>query len=269
MKTGGTSFAEVLADNFTESERYPDPREKLTFFENVESYIHVPVFLKNVNKNSDSLRMVSAHLPYATRSLLQKKYVVLTVLRDPVERTISYLKHCRRYHIEHKDVALEAIYDDPWFRATFIQNYQTKIFSMTPEETLAEHRFDDGSPIMPSREEMGDGLSLSDELVAFRERAPGRFCMEFFAPSTGVIKIDEQRLQTAKNSLDEIEVVGITQEFDRFLIQLAQRYQWKIKSIPRMHVGESEDIPVDFRNRIARDNEFDLELFEYARLLSH
>jgi hypothetical protein len=30
-------------------------------------------------------------------------YAVRALLRDPVERTLSYLKHCRRYHTEHQN----------------------------------------------------------------------------------------------------------------------------------------------------------------------
>jgi hypothetical protein len=212
--------------------------------------------------------MVRGHVPYSVRSLLHDNYIAMTLLRDPIDRTLSYLKHCRRYHAEHHELALEEIYEDPWFHATFIQNYQTKIFSMSAQEALAENRFADGSPRVPPRRELGDGQNLSAELKLLRDCSPGRLSLECFAASTGVINVDQKRLTVAKENLSSVEVVGITEHYDRFLKQLINRYGWEIKSIPRRHVGEMEAISPEFRNRIACDNAFDIELYEYARTLS-
>jgi hypothetical protein len=65
----------------------------------------------------------------------------MTVLREPIERTISYLKHCRRYQEQHHGMALEAIYEDPWYFPTMMKDHQAKVFSITPEDdadTVAE-----------------------------------------------------------------------------------------------------------------------------------
>lgn len=267
MKTGGTSFADLLSNNFTDESRFPDTRKPVEFFEHMETYIHVPKFLECVTARQGQLQMIMGHVPYATRSLLKQQYTALIVLRDPIERTISFLKHCRKYNIEHENIALEEIYEDSWFKATFMQNYQTKMLSMSAAETLAESRYTDGSPVMPPRAEMGDMSQLSKELIEFRDRAPGRFCMEFFAPSSGVIEIDGSRLELAKKNLNEIEVVGVTETYDRFLAKLAQEYDWTITSEPRKHVGVIENIAADFRSRIASDNAYDIELYEYAKSL--
>jgi hypothetical protein len=265
MKTGGTSFTEILDLNFDEDERHPNPGVAQSFFEGMESYMHIPKLVSNVNASNGKIRMVSAHVPYAVRSLFNGDYETLTVLREPVDRTISYLKHCRRYHIEHKSLTLEDIYADAWFQASFIQNYQTKIFSMTAEECLSEDRFIDGSPILPPRHEMGDAQDLSAELNAFKEKSPGRFCLEFYAASTGVIKADEKRLAVAKRNLDTINIVGVTEHYDRFVSQLNSRYNWETVPIPHRHLGESDLISPEFRNRIARDNTLDIKLYEYAK----
>lgn len=268
MKTGGTSFAQVMSENFEEINRYPYSAEGLGFFEQMESYIHVPTFVENVNANRENLRMISAHVPFATREYLQETYRTLTLLRDPVERTISYLKHCRRYHIEHQPMTLEEIYADGWFHATFMQNYQTKIFSMTAQEAITDTRLKDHHPTMPPRNQINIKNGLSGDIAELSKVAPGRFCMEFFAPSTGVISVDEQRLSAAKDSLDQIDVVGVTSQFDRFLSQLAQQHGWRIRSFPRQHVGEDESISAELRKQIAADNQYDLALFEYAQSIA-
>jgi hypothetical protein len=270
MKTGGTSFAEHLRANFTSEQRYPDAciTSDTGFFDRVEAYLHVPKLVANVNALDEQLRIVLGHVPYAVRSLLAKDYVAMTLLRDPVDRTLSYLKHCRRYHIEHMELTLEQIYEDAWFHASFISNYQTKIFSMSAHEALAENRFLPGINKLPPRRELGDGQSLSSEILMLRDIAPGRFSVEMFAASTGVISIDESRLAIAKENLFSVDVVGVTEHYDRFLQQLADRYGWQIKAIPHRHVGEMDAISPEFRNRIAIDNAFDIELYEYAKELS-
>ena len=270
MKTGGTSFSEVLSANFTTEQRYPEAyiNADTEFFDRVEAYLHVPRFVADVNALKDQLRIVLGHVPYAVRSLLENDYITLTLLRDPIERTISYLKHCRRYHIEHMEQPLEKIYEDPWFHGSFIGDYQTKIFSMSAREAMAEERFLPSSTALPKKQDLGDAQSFSLEIKMLQKAAPGRFSLEWVAASTGVINVDESRLAIAKENLSAIEVVGVTTHYDRFLSKLVERYGWEITSEPHRHVGEDEAISTAFRNRIADDNTFDMQLYDYARSLS-
>ena len=270
MKTGGTSFSEVLNANFTSDQRYPDAyiTASTGFFDRIEAYLHVPKFIADINALKDQLQIVLGHVPYAVRSLLEQNYIALTVLRDPVERTISYLKHCRQYHIEHMEQPLEKIYEDPWFHGSFIQDYQTKIFSMSPQEALSEERFLPSSTPLPPRRELRDVQSLSPEVKTLQTTAPGRFSLEWVAASTGVISVDEGRLAIAKQNLSEIEVVGVTADYGHFLQKLVERYGWVITSEPHRHVGTEEAISTEFRKRIAVDNAFDMELYDFAKSLS-
>jgi len=270
MKTGGTSFADIIAANFTIGERYPDRSlaPDADIFHRIEAYLFVPGLVTNVNKLEGRLRMVRGHIPYAVRSLLYDTYIAMTLLRDPIDRTLSYLKHCRRYHTEHHELMLEQIYEDPWFHASFIRNYQTKIFSMSAKEALAENRFVTDTARLPPRHELGNGQSLPADVKLLRDHSPGRFSLECFAASTGVIQVDEKRLAEAKKNLSAVEVVGVTEHYDRFLQQLVDRYGWKIKSIPHRHAGEPDAISPEFRKRIASDNIFDVELYEHAKSLS-
>jgi len=270
MKTGGTSIADIISANFRASERYPDVciTPSSNIFARIEAYSFVPGLVSNVNSLHGTLRMVRGHVPYAVRNLLTDKYVAMTLLRDPIERTLSYLMHCKRYHIEHQGLALEQIYEDPWFHGTFIQNYQTKIFSMSAQESLAEERYLPGPAKVPPRRELGDGLNLSSDVEALKRSAPGRFSMECFAASTGVIEIDEQRLRIARENLAAVEVVGVTEHYDRFLKQLVERYGWQVKSIPHRHAGEKESLSPAFQRRIAADNVFDMEFYEYAKSIA-
>jgi len=270
MKTGGTSFVDIIGANFGARQRYPDVciESDSDLFRRVEAYLFVPRLVEEVNSLGGRLRMVRGHVPYAVRSLLKDSYIALTLLREPVERTLSYLKHCRRYHVEHLGKDLEEIYEDAWFNATFIRDYQTKIFSMSPQEALAENRLVDEPPALPPRHAIMDENGFVADFELLKKRAPARVSLETFATSTGVIQVDEKRLATAKANLSAVEVVGVTEHYDRFLDRLADEYGWKIKTIPHRHSGEDDTISSEFRARIARDNAFDMELYDHARSLA-
>jgi Sulfotransferase family len=66
-------------------------------------------------------------------------FTTLTILRDPVDRVVSYLKHAKRYHDQHQDLSLEEIYDDAFYFTTVMQNHQAKIFSMTADDRLESY----------------------------------------------------------------------------------------------------------------------------------
>lgn len=270
MKAGGTSFTDVINENFAPDERYPNAYlgDETNLFRKMEAYLYAPGIIDAVNSAPERYRIVCGHVPYALRSLLAAQYVAITVLRDPVARTISYLKHCRRYHNEHMGLSLEEIYEDDWFHTSFINNYQTKLFSMTPGETLAEVRYGDYEPALPPRRELGNGENLTPELIALGERGGGRFSMECFAASTGVIELDDARFETARENLRATDVVGVTEDYGRFLSALATRYGWKVDNMPHRHAGEDGNVSAAFRQRIAQDNAMDAELHAYARSLA-
>lgn len=270
MKTGGTSFADIIATNFRAHERYPDAciTPDAHIFTRIEAYLFVPGIVSSVNALRGQLRVVSGHVPYGVRSLLNDSFVAMTVLRDPIERTLSYLTHCQRYHIEHQNLALEQIYEDRWFHSTFIQNYQTKLFSMSAHESLAEDRYLPGAIRLPPRYELGNGQNLSEEVERLRRQAPGRVSLECFAASTGVINVDERRLQIAKDNLVAVDVVGVTERYDRFLKQLVDRHGWRINSMPHRHAGDRQYVSKEFQQRIALDNAFDIELYEFAKTIA-
>lgn len=82
------------------------------------------------------IRVYAGHYPFMVTDLILTD-VTMTVLRDPVERTISFLRHCKRYDPAKRPLSLEEIYDGPWDFPLLIRNYQAKLFAM---------RLDDAAP---------------------------------------------------------------------------------------------------------------------------
>ncbi|GAB5445129.1 sulfotransferase family 2 domain-containing protein [Gymnodinialimonas sp.] len=266
MKTGGTSFADIIQRNFARKERYPDAvlPPGAIMADSMEAYIHVPRVVATLNSTEHDIRMVSGHVPYAINELLHQRFTTLTLLRDPVSRTLSYLKHCRKYHVEHQGMELEAIYEDRWFYETFIHNYQTKLFAMSSQEVQAEERLGDMSPPLPPRSAFVAGDPVPKAAEPLLEKGSARLALELFSASTGVIEVNDNRLQDAKDNLSAMDLVGTTEHFDRFLQQLSDRFNWNTESLPHRNPGDDRDISKELYRRIAIDNQFDVALYEHA-----
>jgi hypothetical protein len=96
----------------------------------------VPYVLSLPPERLDEIRVYMAHLPYIVAELLPVDSCTITVLRDPVDRTISHLKHVKRLQPPFRDLPLEQIYDDRMLFRFFLDNHQAKVFSMTRDDRL-------------------------------------------------------------------------------------------------------------------------------------
>ena len=110
----------------------------------------------------------------------------MTVLRDPVERTISMLRELGRTDswtdpnstqpAAMAGLTIEQVYEDPKVFEPLILNHQTKIFAMNP----------------------------SDRLGTYMD----------------VVPIDDQRLDAAKANLAKVDLIGVTENYGAFLHEL-------------------------------------------------
>jgi hypothetical protein len=177
MKTGGSTFVQHIRANFERDEVYPyhelDPEDQLPRF-NVQ-------YLTSLSPERRArIRLYMGHFPFVATQLLDTELVTLTILRDPVERTISYLKHCKRYHEQHRSLSLEEIYEDRLFFAMLMQDHQAKLFAMTPEDQpesyhdvieVDERRLE----IAKANLERVDVLGLQERFPEFLEEVQRRY----------------------------------------------------------------------------------------------
>lgn len=137
MKTGGSTFRRHLEDNFPEPGAvFPDPALDSDL---KHANILVQRLLELPATRRAQIRAYTGHFPFVTAALLDPELVTLTMLRDPVERTVSYLKHCKRYDRQFRDMALEEIYEDSFLFPTLIRDHQVKIFAMTSQDKLESY----------------------------------------------------------------------------------------------------------------------------------
>ena len=221
QKTAGTTVRDRLRATFAENQIYPngtdgsDPRHAV---------VSVSYLLERWKARGDEIRLLTGHFPVRTVELLDAPFVRLTVLRHPVERTLSFLRHqaARRQRGATEDTPLDEIYDDPFRFEAMIQNHMVRMLALAPDEW---------GP--------GDGVLTS-------------------------VPYTRARLEMAEEALAGIELFGLQSRLDEFCDELAQRYDLVLGEPVRSNTTEPTDVPPGLEDRIAEDNALDMELYDFA-----
>ena len=132
QKTGGISLYMRMQREFGSAGVYPDASDGDPVA--VSPALMIPVLLKRWAARRDRIRVVTGHFPLCTIDLLDADFDTITVLRDPVERTLSYLRHHRKTTPADNTKPLEEIYEDPGNFKHFIDNHMVRMLSMRSEE---------------------------------------------------------------------------------------------------------------------------------------
>jgi hypothetical protein len=252
MKTAGWTLKQQILANFEREQVYPweplDAEMRTANFEREQVYpwerLAAEMLTANINleyltdlpaSRRARIRVFTGHFPFVAVELLGEDLTTITILRDPVERTLSWLRaysrspaasraapQRKRIHDAHGALSLEEIYEDPFLFPCFIRDYQAKLFAFTVEDRPESHM---------------DPLD-----------------------------VDASRLEIAKRNLERVHVIGTQDRFDELLSELEQRFGWRRAPVGNFNVGPKTpgDAPASFRRRIAEDNPADMEFFEHA-----
>ena len=238
MKSGGTTVTRHLRETYPLDEIYPAAALDLRHTDDgldLQHHLSVPYLQALSPERRSRISVYIGHFPFVAAELLGIDVRTATVLRDPVERTISLLRQLTRTQPweaapdDRRPLALrplEEIYEHPMVFEPLVLNHQTKIFSMT----------------------------AADDPQTY----------------TDVIDIDDDRLVVAKVNLTRIDVLGTMDRFDAFLDDAERAFGWTIVRGARKNVTPPEDrseVAPALRARIARDNAIDVDLYEHARAL--
>ena len=131
QKTAGTTLRDRFRVTYGDHAIYPnssDGRDKRL------SVISLSHLLERWAARREEIRVVAGHFPLSTVELLRADFVTLTVLRPPVERTLSYLRHQKKINADDRDRSLEEIYDDPFRFNGLIRNHMVRMFSIRADE---------------------------------------------------------------------------------------------------------------------------------------
>jgi hypothetical protein len=130
QKTAGTSLNFRLRNCFPRDAIYPQRVDEGS----VPAVLSVDHLVARWQEHRDEIRIITGHFPLCTTELLGGGFTTFTVLREPVERTLSYLRHHRKMTPDEAHRSLEEIYDDPFRFHGMIHNHMTKMLSLTTAE---------------------------------------------------------------------------------------------------------------------------------------
>lgn len=226
QKTAGTALRDRLRATFPEEQIYPnrsdgdDPRV---------SVISVSHLCERWRARGDQIRLLTGHFPVRTVELLGAPFVTMTVLRNPVDRVLSFLRHQaqRRQRGATEDTPLVEIYEDPFRFEHMIQNHMVRTLSLSPDEMLAH-----------------DGVLTP---VAYTP----------------------ERLELAKEALAGLDIFGLQESFEDLCDELSSRYGLEVGGPLQSNTTESTEVPDGLAERIAEDNALDMALYEYGCALYH
>ena len=132
QKTGGTSLYLRLPRVVGWEGLYPNESDGDPVA--VAPQLSIPVLLERWPQRRHEVRIVAGHFPLCTTELLGEPFRVVTVLREPVERTLSYLRHHRQTTPADRDLPLEAVYEDPFRYEGMVHDHMVKMLGMTADE---------------------------------------------------------------------------------------------------------------------------------------
>jgi hypothetical protein len=181
QKTAGTSLAFRLRRHFGRDAVYPRPSDDR------DAVLSVPHLVERWRHDGDAIRVVTGHFPLCTTELLGGRFTTLTVLREPVERTLSYLRHHKVFERDDERT-IEEVYDDPFRFHGLVHNHMVKMFSLTVDEMNAGMLTKvDFAPEHLERAVANlrtvDVVGLQEDFEGFCEELRGRFGWDLGAPT--------------------------------------------------------------------------------------
>ncbi len=251
MKTGGTSLKNALGKLFETGARYPTDDVRLAVGEKVD----IRYLQQQFSSRSRPITFVSVHMPAWVAEQVAPHHLSVTILREPVSRTLSHLRQEARTGTFSDDI--EEIYDHPFFRAR-LANYQTRLFSMTETHQVAAEE---------ARREFDDRIAAGSEDA--REELALRFKAFLATAISPDDDVTERDLRDAIERLERVGEVGTTDRLDDLARRVESRLGTTLPRIGRANVTEERfDVSASLLERIRADSALDFELYEHARRLA-
>jgi len=130
QKTAGTALLRRLRHHFGDDRVYPLREEQ----GRPDTVLDVARLLRRTEEMGDRLEVVTGHFPLCVADLLPGPVVPFTVLREPVERTLSFLRHQREVEPRFAEASLEEVYADPVSTGALLTDHMVRMLSLTVDE---------------------------------------------------------------------------------------------------------------------------------------
>jgi hypothetical protein len=132
QKTAGTALWRRLKHQFEPQALYPGPDDG----DAVESVLSIDHLQARWQVRQDEIRVLTGHFPLCTTELLGERFFTFTVLREPVERTLSALRDLQQRSPELQGEPLDLILRDQ-LRAPLLHNHMVRMLGFSVEDMTA------------------------------------------------------------------------------------------------------------------------------------
>ncbi|MEM9254973.1 MAG: sulfotransferase family 2 domain-containing protein [Pseudomonadota bacterium] len=231
MKTGGTTVQKMIRYRLPEMRVFPNNIEDPN---RLVAHVNIPYLRGIPAERVQRTRVFAGHFPYIATKMLGCEVQTMTLLRDPVERVISHLKHHHRqeggfthWSRELREISnptLQQLYNDQLLKPMFFLNHQMRIFSINEQ----------------------------DECGSFLQKTP----------------VDESRLEAACRNIEQVDCVGLLDDLEDFRLEINQHFQLHTRPVKRSNEATNKvEVPQSLRDQIAEDNRLDIEFYKFAAAL--
>ncbi|MFK7957290.1 MAG: sulfotransferase family 2 domain-containing protein [Lysobacterales bacterium] len=230
-KTAGTTLRGILESRFDPERTLPSLAQMKNDFGG--HYPPIPQLLAMDDQHWESAQLLRGHYPWQVMKRFSRKPVMLTMLREPVARSLSHLRHVKRNARWAVDLSLEQIADRKAFLVANVGNIQTRMLTM---------RF-----------------AMDD---------PSSFPKDVNQP----FAIDDVAFKRAIVTLRSFDFVGIQEHFEASMAQMFHMFGWDMpESFVRANTSESMEQPLstELLARLTEINDLDLILYREALELFH
>jgi hypothetical protein len=235
-KTGGCTLTHLLRDRFAP--------EAVAPYCLARDLVDVPP------EQMRGYRLFCGHFGYNLPALVGRPMIVLTLLREPVQRVVSLFGHIRRVathplheQVRRENMTLTDFVHDP-HGAAYARNHQVYHLAYLD----AAHPADSWRSASPAERARGK----LEEDAAFRA-VPG-----------------DELVERAGRRLDRMAFVGLTERMDESVRLLGRTFGWDdLPPPPRLNATPAgpEDVPASTLNRIRELTELDARVHAHARRL--
>lgn len=201
-------------------------------------------------ESRNNYRFFRGHFGYPIHWVLDQKPVCITVLRNPVDRAISYYESvCRQpYDFFHQVVVSQAM-----SFADFIRSPDTRY-------TVAN---------LQTRSLVLDVDVRSPQIRARNRHATTPCGLDGITEMTLLDMPDDELLAIAKQRLDEFAFVGLVEHFQDSMLLLSYIFGWyPFEPVERLNTAPQRrrqaDVPPDILDEARELNRLDMELYDYA-----
>ncbi|MGJ3251416.1 MAG: sulfotransferase family 2 domain-containing protein [Elainellaceae cyanobacterium] len=200
-------------------------------------------------ESRNNYRFFRGHFGYPIHWVLDKKPVYITVLRNPIDRVISYYESvCRHpYDFFHQFVASQTM-----SLADFIRSPDTRC-------TVAN---------LQTRSLVMDMDVRSPHIRARNRHATTPCGLDGITEMTLLEMPDDELLAIAKQRLDEFAFVGLVEHFQDSMLLLSYIFGWyPFEPVERLNQAPQRrrpDVSPDVLDEARELNRLDIELYDYA-----